>query len=374
MPRLIILLLTLAVLAILTVQNTTPVALVILGSTTLPAIPFGFLLLAAIGLGALLTLFLYGLVGLKRPPESKYQPMGRRVPYPDSPGSTTLPPSGPPTSSPPYGAPPVDTYSAGSSAFVSEPTSSPANDPSPASVPQDTPPSGSTGSGASYSSGDGPFIDLPRRTVSESPVQADSTPSDKSSFFSKETISKKKEEFRNRLGSAFGASTTPPGQSSPDRSTQNRPIGEDWGEARTAAQRNTWVGEDDGEYSDRPYDDPSYDERTYDDRYDNRYATSPGPYADTSSQSQSYPPYEASYDELDQGWEHFNDYDDPPPQRDRPHSDSDADYRPEKRVYQDGLYGYDSEEEGFREDVYDADYRVIVPPSKPLDAPESEAD
>jgi hypothetical protein len=44
-------------------------------------------------------------------------------------------------------------------------------------------------------------------------------------------------------------------------------------------------------------------------------------------------------------------------------------------VYRDGLYGDDDGdvEENYEDDgVYEADYRVIVPPSKPLDDREDE--
>ncbi|PZO15065.1 MAG: hypothetical protein DCF25_14170 [Leptolyngbya foveolarum] len=100
MPRLIILLLTLISLTILTVQNLgadKAVSLVVLG-TPLSSIPIGLLLLSAVGIGALTTLAIYGLIGLRRPvagsTKSKYKPMGSRVPYPESSDSTTIPPSG----------------------------------------------------------------------------------------------------------------------------------------------------------------------------------------------------------------------------------------------------------------------------------------
>ena len=80
MPRIIVLALTAAALSVLTFQNlATEVPLVILGSTFVEAMPFGLLLLIAVGIGALLTLIFYGLVGSRRPPESKYRPMGRRA-------------------------------------------------------------------------------------------------------------------------------------------------------------------------------------------------------------------------------------------------------------------------------------------------------
>ncbi len=121
MPRLIILLLTLASLTILTVQNLgagKAVSLVILG-TPLLSIPLGLLLLAAVGMGALTTLILYGLLGLRRPAESakasKYKPMGSRVAYPEDPNSTA-----PGTA---YSTATTSTaYGSGGSAFVTEPS------------------------------------------------------------------------------------------------------------------------------------------------------------------------------------------------------------------------------------------------------------
>ena len=135
MLRLIILVFISAALAILAFGNSQPVSLVILGSARTPEIPFGLMLIAAVGIGALITLLLYGLIGLRRPPESKYRPIGRQVPYPDSPGNSNFPASGsssgsssgPSSAGSPY--PPTSPYGR-SSAFVSEPV-----------VPQDaTPP------------------------------------------------------------------------------------------------------------------------------------------------------------------------------------------------------------------------------------------
>ncbi|MEL7071566.1 MAG: hypothetical protein AAGN15_23360 [Cyanobacteria bacterium J06581_3] len=145
MPRLIILLLSVAALAVLALQNlATTVPLVVLGRTLLD-IQLGVLLAISVGIGALLTLVLYGLVGLRRAATSKYQPMGRRVPYPDSSGST-LPPSGGPSgpdSATPYGAKsPADTGYSSPSAFVSEPKadSVPSSESAGSSQPFITPP------------------------------------------------------------------------------------------------------------------------------------------------------------------------------------------------------------------------------------------
>ena len=119
MPRLIILLITLASLTLLTVQNLgedKAVPLVVLG-TPISSIPLGLLLLAAVGTGALTTLVLYGLVGLYRPAasidKSKYKPMGSRIPDPESPTSTSNPYSTSTASNAPY--------SSGNTAFVTEP-------------------------------------------------------------------------------------------------------------------------------------------------------------------------------------------------------------------------------------------------------------
>ncbi|MEL7356894.1 MAG: hypothetical protein AAFN40_10080 [Cyanobacteria bacterium J06560_6] len=160
MPRLIILLLSVAALAVLALQNlATTVPLVVLGRTLLD-IQLGVLLAISVGIGALLTLVLYGLVGLRRAATSKYQPMGRRVPYPDSSGST-LPPSGGPSgpdSATSYGAKsPADAGYSSSSAFVSEPKAD--------SVPSS---SGSTG-------GSQPFITPPQETpIKDTPPSSSS--------------------------------------------------------------------------------------------------------------------------------------------------------------------------------------------------------
>jgi len=125
MPRLIVLLLTLASLTVLTVQNLgadKAVSLVVLG-TPLSSIPLGLLLLGAVGVGALTTLVLYGLMGLRRPTENsikdKYKPMGSRVPYPETPGSATTPPTGSNYSSD-YTTTTSAAYGSGN-AFVTEP-------------------------------------------------------------------------------------------------------------------------------------------------------------------------------------------------------------------------------------------------------------
>ena len=143
MPRLIILLLTLASLTLVTLQNLgedRAVSLVILGQP-LSSIPLGLLLLGSVGIGALSALVLYGLVGLRRPADSatksKYKPMGSRVPYSES--GSTIPPTG--SYSAPTGSTASSTagsaaYSSGGTAFVTEPpvdsAGTPPSNPNPA--------------------------------------------------------------------------------------------------------------------------------------------------------------------------------------------------------------------------------------------------
>lgn len=90
------------------------------------------------------------------------------------------------------------------------------------------------------------------------------------------------------------------------------------------------------------------DSRYSEDRYDEGYA---GRYDSTSGDR----------DDLDSGWENFETYSDAPPAN------------AQKRVYRDGLYDdspyVDPEnlDDIDAEGVYEADYRVIEPPSKSLD-------
>lgn len=164
MVRLIVLLVVLAALVILAVQNlSTSIALVILSGQT-AELSFGLLLVGAVCLGALITLLIYGLMSLRRSPESKYRPIGRPMPYPDSSGSTTLPASGPASGSSSTYRPVGPTTSSGSSAFVSDP-------PSPQRRPEDSP--RDTFSSASPSSpppqsASGPFPQ-PQSTIDEAP-------------------------------------------------------------------------------------------------------------------------------------------------------------------------------------------------------------
>lgn len=336
MPRLIILLLILAALVVLTVQNlSTSMALVILsGKTT--ALPFGLLLLGAICIGALVTLVLYTLVGLWRPPESKYRPMGRRVPYPDSPGSTTLPTSGPPY---PQADSKADPSYSRSSAFVTEPA--PAQT---VSSPQDKPPGASA----------------PNSFISSPPPDAP-------------TVKKKSDRNPTRRQSAD----------------------DDWGTPRTAEQRNSWDAEDEGYVAGSAATSANQasnqasgqkrgmfdfirggSARESPDRLADDIATGWDSAAGSSaaSSAEGYGDRRPNYDEeLDQGWEsfdHYDNYDNPPPGYTR-------------RVYSDGLYGADGDTADHFEDsqresdsepdqigpdgVYEADYRVIAPPTRSLD-------
>lgn len=396
MTQLIPLLLILASLTVLAVQNRSiSLPLVILSSET-PAIPVGLLLVVAVCLGALITLILYGLMGLIRPPESKYRPIGRRVPYPDDPGSTLS--SGPTGASSPSDTvynPADAAYSSSSSAFVSDPAPPTAPN-SPSNPTQDIwMPSASEPSAQ------------PRSTINEAPH-----------------VKKKTKRTSDN----------------PKKAKTDRKIGNDWGDYRTAEHRNSWdLSEESntaatGSHAGQPrglFDfirpgsqahasasrlasdiaagwtghpreqtyqtsgQPDYDSdygggyggdenRDYDSGYDlDGYGRS-GNYADTGLPRG---PAHPRYDDLDQGWENFDHYDTPP-------LPSDLDER--KRVYGDSLYGHDNregvyDERAYPEDdfpegpypeddfpeeplnemgpdgVYEADYRVIVPPSKPLD-------
>ena len=317
MIRAIVLLLILAALAVLAVQNlSTSVALVILSSRT-GEIPFGLLLVGAVGVGALISLILYGLLSLlRRSPESKYQPLGRRVPYPESPRDAAQP-----VSSSPYQ--PEAPY--GSAAFVSEP----------AAVPQDSTPDPSA---TKYS-------DMPPEAAYRPSPLPQPAPEKKKS----------------------------PPRSDSDR---NRSSGDDWGEARTAAQRESWDeggGPADGGQKRglfdfiRPDSGRSNAAQLTDDIAEGwnepaaRYEY-PAGYLENDAR------YESGYDDgSERGWEPDS-YDEAPP---------DPAY--ERRVYRDGLYGEDDFfEEGVYADenrpgemgpdgVYEADYRVITPPSQPLD-------
>lgn len=319
MIRVIVLLLILAALVILAVQNlATSVALVILGGRT-AEIPFGLLLVGAVGVGVLVSLILYGLVGLRRSPESKYRPMGRRVPYPDSSGDTVRPPYQP-----------AGTYSA-SSAFVTEPPV----------TPQDSAP----GSGAADSN------IPPDTSYRPSPPPAVGQP-----------FPEKKKTLR---------------QNESDRYSR---AGDDWGEARTAAQRDSWDEGGNASERSRPqrglFDFMRPGGQGNADQLSDDIATGwdEGPIRPDYPAGDDDSGYD---DDLDRGWEGFESYDEAPPLIEDPAY--------ERRVYQDGLY--DADDAGradYADDnrpgeigpdgVYEADYRVILPPSHPLDDDEVDDD
>jgi hypothetical protein len=353
MPRLIILLLILAALAVLAVQNfSTAIALVVLSGQT-PEIPLGLLLVGAVGIGALVTLILYGLVGAQRPPESKYRPMGSRVPYPDSPGSTTLP-----RSSPTY-----EPRSSYSSAFVAEPkTSDSAPDTLPNRPPSRPPDEMST-------------RQMSTRETSAMPPQG---------LFSRPQAADYPDGPRANPASRLYEPAT-------------RRSGDDWGDARTAEQRNSLDGEDDRDYSrdyarseSQPLGQNSGQKRGLFDfiragsaqaspdrladeiaaGWDERVADDRSGYGADGYGTDGYGTdgYALGDDDLDRGWES----DGGALQGNRPIPPGSG----AKRVYSDngGLYGSDPRNGPnlpYPEDdpgtVYEADYRVIVPPSRPLD-------
>ncbi len=384
MPRLIISLLTLALLAILTVQNlssTSEVPLVLVGRTVSEGVPLGWLLLAAAGIGALLTLFLYGLVGLHRPPESKYRPMGRRVPYPDSPGSASLPTSrqtddfDTPTSTARYG----ESDYGRSAAFVSEPSPAPTDKPfiTPPqdTSPQNTPPQNtspsvsssaeSTFQSTTYSSNYAPSDD------GFSTTQPSAQPRPQPRSFVQQPIA--------GLKSALGLNSDSGSGKKKDRRPADEPasqnFGDDWGELRTAEQRNSWEAEESnpsnfeagakslfdfgrsvGANAGRIAEDiaTGWNTQSNGPQQDRRSSDRTGGYEQTGYE-------QTDYDGLDEGWEGFDDYGAPPDDVAR------------KRIYGDSLYGEESADfdEPYADDrglenVYEAEYRVIEPPVKPL--------
>lgn len=404
MPRLIVLLLTIAALAIVALQNlATEVPLVILGTTFASAIPLGILLVVTVGLGALLTLVFYALVGSRRPPESKYRPMGRRVPYPESPSSYPLPPSEP-TADSSYGS--SSGYS-GSSAFVSEPeTSSQPFVTQPQDRPvQDTPPEPSPNASPSDPSSfsQDEFAAPPNtyfrpNDVAYEPSSYESRSTESSAYKApsetranesavSSSASAAASNFVQQpiagLKSVFGKKKDR--KAEPDES--EKPIGDDWGQRRTKAQINSWdtsvgepsrleegaknlfkFGRDVGANAGRLAEDIASG-------WNNPLADGGRDASTGGSGDDRYA--DARYDGIDRGWENFDDYDGDG------YGDGYSNEAPsregfEKRTYGDSLYGNDDDldsraypDEGYSDDlapdgVYDADYKVIVPPSKPL--------
>ncbi|MEO0768417.1 MAG: hypothetical protein AAFY72_03135 [Cyanobacteria bacterium J06649_4] len=404
MPRLIVLLLTLIALALLAVQNLdTPVSLVIL-SSTLPAISLGILLVSAIGIGALLTLVLYGLVGIRRPPESKYRPMGRRVPFPEGSGST-LPPT-----EPNYGTSSGSSYTSGSSsAFISEP-SSPVDSPR---TPQDTP----STSPERFPQDQSPQNSFPEERLPQDRFPESRFPESKSSEsrFPESRFSENNEQNSSAqpfagvksadfiqqplagLKSVFSKKKDREEPTSQQRQEQRRVVGDDWGQIRTTEHKNSWdeepskveegiqglfnfgksvttsagqIAEDiaSGWNNSPDRSNPTGYVET-DDYGSEQYYADDSYYPGNRSDGYDTPPS----DNLDQGWERFDDYSDRPPES-----------APAKRSYGDSLYSddYGNEDSAYPDahadpdedldemgpdGVYEADYRVIEPPSKPLD-------
>lgn len=378
MPRLIILLLIVLVMAAMAVQNPESLSLVILGGSRTPDIPLGLMLVGSAALGSLTTLILYGLVGLRRPPESKYRPMGQRVPYPNSPGSTTLPPSGPAYQ------PDDKPYDSPSTAFVSEPA-----------IPQDSapaPPPVELGSqdaepyGAPYQS-----ESAYQREPENAPYgRAFSSPEVSSSDAIEPMVeSEAPSEPRPAIRNPFAQKKKDKSQR--EGSVENKQVGDNWGDLRTAEQLNSWeaIGESARTSNQEAgkksgfFDSiatgiglgsgsPPAADRIADDIAAGWDESSPRPdgygsdgYSADDYNSESYK--DRYGDELDRGWENFDSYE-------GTSSVDGSQARPQKRVYNDGLYDdegpyldADSAEEIGPDGVYEADYRVIEPPSKSLD-------
>ncbi|MEL6471804.1 MAG: hypothetical protein AAFQ74_18920, partial [Cyanobacteria bacterium J06623_4] len=397
----------------------TTVSLVVL-SSTLPELPLGILLVCAVGIGALLTLILYGLVSLRRPPESKYRPMGRRVPYPDSPGSSTLPPSGPPYK-------PEDSSATGSgygstpSAFVSEPATT--ADPAPASPPppQDTPiqdryaqdryaqdsysdsyAQDSYAARDTYSQapsyqhtyqsqdtyqqdtyqqdtygvgaeGQGPnYGGVPRSNISQGVGVSGQSKSDRTGF---------PQQPLAGLKSVFGKKKD---RNSDDPAATDRPVGDDWGELRTTAQRNSWeviegersnfeagarellkFGRDVGTHAGRLAEDIA---SGWNNRDNAPSGARPEEIAGREYPAEGYDAYYA--DDSYYTGDRSEGYEQAPGARKRTYGESLYDEPDARGTGEDGDYPAHGDAEGRDEmgpdGVYEADFRVLEPPSKPL--------
>jgi len=390
MPRLIVLLLALVSLALLAIQNlATSVSLVVL-SNTLPSIPLGILLVSAVGVGALITLVLYGLVGARRPPESKYRPMGRRVPYPEGPGTTL-----PSTDSTPYSSGASSSYGgagSSSSAFVTEPA--------PGAEPSVTP------------SNPEPFTPEPKDTPPTDSYRSPSAePGARYDSFAKSPVGSFVQQPVAGIKSVFGKK-----KDRGNRSEETlRPVGDDWGQRRTTEHKNTWELDDSSSKAEEGIKGLVNFGRsvgTNAGRLAEDIATGWGNQQNQGNAANSNPEIEGygsehyyaddSYysgnrsdgydsalpDNLDRGWENLDDYKqgprpkiapgEPIPQKrtygdslysERPYADDETYEGPyEEGAYEEGPYEEEPYEEGPEEGVYEADYRVIVPPSKPLDS------
>jgi len=395
MTRLMIFVVVLIVMAVLAIQNQETTALTILGNQQTPEIPFGLLLVGAFSIGAVLTLLLYGLVGMHRPPksteQSKYRPMGRRVPYPDSPGSRDLPPSGPPTDavSTPYETAGSTSYktagstsqgSSSSTAFVSEPASSP----SAATPTQNSYRTPGVQGSAPYSSTSEPS------NVSQSafspPIFSEGAAKDApDSAVGSPTPEKKKSRFN------------PLNRQATQKPKVEKRVGDNWGELRTAEHINSWEADEVRRASGNA---KPNEKRGLLDLIGIGGASANGATAKGAQQPAEqladdiaagwnepigeYPYEEGAYaggpyrDELDSGWEQgYRTEDTASGSQRRVYHDgiySDGDYPegPYGEAYAEEAYAGPYEEpdesgEGPEEGVYEADYRVIVPPSRPLE-------
>ena len=312
---------------------------------------------------------------MHRLPESKYKPIGRRVPYPETAGSPDLP-----STPSPYA-----TVGAGSSAYGTATRSTAFVNDSDQAIQDSavyTPPASveNVSIGNAETSSDRSNSGQSGVGSSEPVVSVDANYSGTNYSDSAADQPKSAAEPLFKIARPFVDKLTDK-SAKKKKVTQDRKVGDDWGELRTAEHRNSWdvdenSGRDEGGFFDfikggasrsTPQNAPTYDPR----------------YADN---------------DLDSGWENFEGqggY-----QRDN-YPSAPVDDR-DRRVYSDGLYGNEqpyadvnmsagpeegpveryeadyqesyeegfeeSYEEGFEENgVYDADYRVIVPPSKPLD-------
>ncbi|MEM6448945.1 MAG: hypothetical protein AAF703_01390 [Cyanobacteria bacterium P01_D01_bin.105] len=426
MTRLMIFAVIVMVMATVAIQNQETTVLTILGAQQTPEIPFGLLLVGAFGAGALLTIFLYSIVGSRRPPERKYRPMGRRVPYPDNPATSTNPPTSPTSAeaSPAYAA--TNSAYGSSTAFVNEPS------------PQDSVRSGdnprSTAAGSTVNTPVDSSIHIPANPSANPNSSINQGAFAPPIFSNAETspsptsrIDKPESEKKKRRFTAFGRSLT--GRPL-DRASENAPkkeeekrIGDDWGELRTAEHINSWDTDEVRRASGasapgasapearRKFLDfigigasattPAAGRGTQDSQVTRQLTDDIAAGWDETSGDGGYSyensPYESGTyeDSLDSGWE-------------QGYAQGSADYGPtegQRRVYRDGIYSderysdgrysngnysgseygddypegpyeqtpyeqppYETEDSSPEEDgVYEADYRVIVPPFKPLE-------
>ena len=335
--------------------------------------------------------------------------MGRRVPYPAGPSSPS-PASGPPTDS--SFSSPTSSYSS-SSAFVSEPQSKPIQDtPTSPSTAPNVPPSDSPSTQqssytATASSFQDDFAEPPnsyfRQSDSPTGTRSDRTPSASTPNTSTYTPPSKPpaQESDSSLSQSANAFVQKPiaglksvlGKKKDRKNAAEapeKPIGDDWGQKRTKEHINSWdanesepskleegaknlfnFGRNVGANAGRLAEDIA---SGWNNQNTNQPASRQEPSGNEQGYSSNYDPryddarYDNRYDDLDQGWENFDDYSEPP-----------SDEIGQKRTYTESLYDSDDrrdsgyvEEDAIADEigpdgVYDADYRVIEPPSKPLE-------